>query len=378
MEQKPTNTTIFSYVRGFSEHDHIKSHCIFEGSRHQVPIVTIAIPTYNRPLLLLESLLSALSQDTDIPYEIIVVDNNPNPVMAKTVDETIANLKSTKVSLYRNEVNIGMFGNWNRCLQLARGEWVTILSDDDLLSKNFISENMLLIHKNPEIRLIGCISAILDERTIETRVPLFRRIFGRFKFKLLFPRIVSKPNQLYNEDYLVNYPFAGFSCILMNRKCSIEIGGFNSLYYPSADAVFVTRFHLIFGSFFLPKIMACYRIGENESFKTEVLYGSIRQGLQMRGELIQKLERIPDILNLYSKMRAMETVRAYQLLFKKEDKLSELYKDIGLNGRPYYIIVNILGLYIVYYFRIQRLAKKLMSICKSSKLCYYISSFFNK
>ena len=31
---------------------------------------------------------------------------------------------------YKNEKNIGMYGNWNRCIELSNGEYLTILNDD--------------------------------------------------------------------------------------------------------------------------------------------------------------------------------------------------------------------------------------------------------
>ena len=35
--------------------------------------------------------------------------------------------------------NIGMIGNWNRLYTLARGEWVVMLHDDDLLYNDYLS-----------------------------------------------------------------------------------------------------------------------------------------------------------------------------------------------------------------------------------------------
>ena len=38
----------------------------------------------------------------------------------------------------KNEENIGMFGNWNRALEVTRTKYVVLLHDDDWLTENYI------------------------------------------------------------------------------------------------------------------------------------------------------------------------------------------------------------------------------------------------
>jgi len=103
------------------------------------PLVSILIPTYRRPALLKKAIASALNQDCQIEYEIIVVDNEQDKAIAAEVDNTVANYCSEKLFLHRNEYNLGAYGNWNRCVELAKGKWVTILNDDDILLPDFLT-----------------------------------------------------------------------------------------------------------------------------------------------------------------------------------------------------------------------------------------------
>ena len=43
------------------------------------PVVSIVIPAYKRVSMLKHALSSALSQDTVLPYEVVVVEDNPEP-----------------------------------------------------------------------------------------------------------------------------------------------------------------------------------------------------------------------------------------------------------------------------------------------------------
>ena len=88
--------------------------------------LTIAIPVYNRLDYFSQALHSALSQT--VPVEILVVDN----ASVHNDFERICKSMGPRVSYFRNPVNIGMFGNWNRCAFLAKTPWVLILGDDDI------------------------------------------------------------------------------------------------------------------------------------------------------------------------------------------------------------------------------------------------------
>ena len=95
------------------------------------PILTIAIPTYNRVDSLKKSLQLALDYFYDENVEIFVSDN------ASTDDtrEYIENMqiKYPRLGYFCNEKNLGLDGNFLKCMENASGEYLWMLSDDDYL-----------------------------------------------------------------------------------------------------------------------------------------------------------------------------------------------------------------------------------------------------
>jgi len=90
------------------------------------PLVTVAIPTFNRIDLLKRALASALAQNYK-NIEIIVSDN----ASTDGTNEYLISLDDRKVKVFLNEKNLGMVPNWDRCLMEARGEYFLLMSDDD-------------------------------------------------------------------------------------------------------------------------------------------------------------------------------------------------------------------------------------------------------
>lgn len=93
------------------------------------PLVSICIPTYQRPDLLRQAIESCLKQ-TYQPIEIIVCDDSNDDASERLVQEF--GLPQI-IRYYRNQPALGQAGNVNRLFDLAQGDRLVLLHDDDLL-----------------------------------------------------------------------------------------------------------------------------------------------------------------------------------------------------------------------------------------------------
>jgi glycosyltransferase involved in cell wall biosynthesis len=114
------------------------------------PLVTIAIPTRNRAALLRDCANSAFAQ-TYSNIEVLVSDN-------ASTDNTLAVLESfddPRLRVLTNGKNIGLVGNWNRCVREASGEYFVILSDDNTLEPTFVEKCVELLRKEPGLPIVA-------------------------------------------------------------------------------------------------------------------------------------------------------------------------------------------------------------------------------
>jgi abequosyltransferase len=96
------------------------------------PLLTIAIPTYNRRdclTQLLEVLMPQLDGETRVQ---LVISDNASGDDTPAVVESFRN-RGLQLLYNRNENNLGADGNFIRCYEIARGEYVWIFGDDDIL-----------------------------------------------------------------------------------------------------------------------------------------------------------------------------------------------------------------------------------------------------
>src|SRR4051812_16010313 len=100
------------------------------------PYWSVMIPTYNPPAgYLEETLLSVLNQDPGPDQmQIEVVDDCSND---NTASEVTRRLGAGRVTFHAESQNRGLANNWNRCIGRARGHWVHILHQDDIVLPGF-------------------------------------------------------------------------------------------------------------------------------------------------------------------------------------------------------------------------------------------------
>lgn len=92
--------------------------------------VSICIPVYNGGSHLDETLWSARAQ-TKAPLEILVVDDGSRDASIEIARRH--EREDSRVRIAQNPTNLGLTGNWERCVELAQGDWVKFLFQDDLI-----------------------------------------------------------------------------------------------------------------------------------------------------------------------------------------------------------------------------------------------------
>lgn len=112
----------------------------------QPPLLTIAIPTYNRADYLamsLQQLAMAMDDITTSQLEILISDNCSTDHTEETVQRFIR--EGMDIRYVRNEVNIGSDANIAQSFNLARGDYVQIMGDDDLYLEGKLAEVLTLL-----------------------------------------------------------------------------------------------------------------------------------------------------------------------------------------------------------------------------------------
>jgi glycosyltransferase involved in cell wall biosynthesis len=94
--------------------------------------LSIVIPTHNRLELTLDAIKTVQEQNYQ-NWEIAVFDNASN----ESVSHAIQALKDDRIRCERSDDFLPVTESWNRALNMARGDYVTLIGDDDGLAPGF-------------------------------------------------------------------------------------------------------------------------------------------------------------------------------------------------------------------------------------------------
>lgn len=124
--------------------------------------ISVCIPTYNRPELLLEALHSCLNQ-TSKPFEIIIGDDSKNFATreaVRTLKESVE--ERERIRYYKNPVSLGQAANVNSLIKRVKGDKMVLLHDDDLLLPWALSVMAAAFEQDPDLGAVFGKQYIID------------------------------------------------------------------------------------------------------------------------------------------------------------------------------------------------------------------------
>lgn len=279
------------------------------------PFFSVVIPTFGRPELLKNCIMSAVEQeDLDVPYEIIVVDNQAVPGVNDT-ELMVRDLHIPNLYYYKNQINIGGAGNWNRCIMVARAKWVIMCHDDDWLKKNCLSVMKRIIEKHSGDRQeIGYIRSSAEswyDPKLKVLAPQKRRRSGGKA-----PAAVIKKNY-WDVIWGGGATWSGApTCgTLLNKDAVLSVGGYNKELAPCCDCY--VPFHML-GKYAVYKTYysyGYYRWSENDTYRKTTLLGLIAA----YNEFLQILSEKHRIVRFFSDEHYADCVMYYSGKGKEAD-----------------------------------------------------------
>lgn len=213
-----------------------------------LPAVSVCIPSYRGAAHLAAAINSVLAQ-TFTDFELIVVDDNSPDNTA----EIMRTFTDPRVRFLVNPTNLGPDGNWNRCLELARGRYFKLLPQDDLLAPTCLAEQVAVLEQDREeaIALVFCARTILDarDRAIMTRGYPQRRS-GTIAARTVIRQCVRRGTNVIGEP----------GGVMFRRTLAATAGKFDATIGYVLDLDYWVRLLLHGDAYYLAAPLASFRV----------------------------------------------------------------------------------------------------------------------
>ena len=188
------------------------------------PLITIIVPTYNRPLLLQSALESICAQEYK-NWEAIVVND-----AGEDIHDALQNLSHReRISIINHPSNKGLPAARNSALRVARGEIICYLDDDDIFKPKHLSAIVKELKNNPDtdffyVEAEYVTEIINNKKRIELKRE--RKVFDQHQYWLLAANFIP------------------VNCWAHKRHCLEKIGYFDETLKTHEDWEFLIRMSL--------------------------------------------------------------------------------------------------------------------------------------
>jgi glycosyltransferase involved in cell wall biosynthesis len=173
---------------------------------------TIGLPI-TKTKYLKESLISIDAQ-TFKDFEVIIRNNARTPELKAEIKAICKDwINQANVTYQESAEQLGMPANFNKILENAKGEFFTILSDDDVMDQEFLYEINVLAKKYPDTKVFHCRVKLIDA---ESKFIGITEICPEWEKQedFVFQRIIDK-RDFFLSDFIVD------------TKAIKKIGGFS-------------------------------------------------------------------------------------------------------------------------------------------------------
>lgn len=197
-------------------------------------LISIVLPIYNGEKYMKQSIDSIIDQ-TYKNWELIIIDDCSTDNTANIAKEYLK--KDSRIKYYKNEVNIRLPKTLNRGFSIAKGEYLTWTSDDNLFKKNALEKMYNALKLNNQAEFVYASCEIIDE-------------YGR------------------NVDYMYaskdgNKKIIGLNivgaCFMYTRKVYETIGDYDPKYTLVEDYDYWLRIFAKFNTTYVEEILYAYR-----------------------------------------------------------------------------------------------------------------------
>lgn len=220
-----------------------------------MPRVSVLLTCYNH-IRYLPPAMDALRSQTFADFEVIALDDGSSD----GTREWLAQQSDPWLKTVFNEKNLGTYGTLNAGLELAQGEFVAVLNDDDLWAPEKLERQVAMMDARPEIGLVHTDGVFIDGEGKE---------FEGEPLGFAFPKTET-------GDLLLTLVYSNkiiASAVLARAECFRQLGGFNQEYFGSGDWEMWYRIAEKWQVGFVAERLTAYRVhGANASHKLDKIW----------------------------------------------------------------------------------------------------------
>ncbi len=206
--------------------------------------ISVMIPTYNRAHLITRTMDSVANQVHFNDFSVTILDDQSTDSSVDVINAYIAD--KSKFRLIVNEKNMGLTGNWNRCLDLATGPLIQIVQSDDFIDPDYLYRVNQIFEDYPMVGMVAANCRYIDAND---------QVIGQG------PIIKSKLYKAGDDAVraLLTIGFPHVTSIVARKECYDTVGKIDATIWQGPDMEMDTRIAQKFDYYYIGEPSTSFR-----------------------------------------------------------------------------------------------------------------------
>lgn len=225
-----------------------------------MPRVSVIVPNYNHAPYLEERIATILGQ-TFQDFELILLDDCSTDGSPAILERFASS--DERIRFVPNTVNSGSpFAQWNKGVELAKGQFIWIAESDDAAEPELLAENVRMLQENPGVGLAFCQSLLVNEKgePLRTYAEDYDFLFSTNRWDHAF--VANGKEEC--AHYLIQHnTIPNASAALMRKSCYLDAGGADPSWKLNGDWYFYAKLLLQADVAYSPRLLNKFRVHAN-------------------------------------------------------------------------------------------------------------------
>lgn len=210
-----------NYVRWFALHKLSEEELTKQAETHfsHRPLISIAVPLYHTPIKYLDAMIESVTAQTYKNWELCLANGSPEDEKLKSA-LAAHQARDKRIRVTELKENLGIAGNTNAALALAKGEFIALLDHDDMLAPNALFEYVKVLNDHPDYDMFYSDEDKVDEGGKKHFDPNFKPDYN--------------PDLFMTNNYICHF-------FMVKKDIVDKIGGFRPGYDGAQDYDFILR-----------------------------------------------------------------------------------------------------------------------------------------
>ena len=144
-----------------------------------LPLVTVAMPVYNAGKYLRLAVMSIVNQ-TFTSWELLIIDDGSTDDALKSIEDIV----DARIRILRDGKNKGLAARLNECIDMARGQYLARMDQDDVSYPERFKYQIEALQKYRKLDLVGARAITIDENN---------QVTGLFPYAISHKEICAQP-----------------------------------------------------------------------------------------------------------------------------------------------------------------------------------------